>query len=106
MRPKDDSVIMDFSVEAWEALIGADDLHEQFTEKELVVTSGSEAIPHSVLRSAHHRKDAWDMRRWYLKERALEFVIQLRRHLGRDWIVLLEDNHIHAHWSPMMPEIT
>lgn len=106
MRPKDDTVELNFSAEAWRGLAMADRLHGFFVagQHELVITSGTEAIAHSVPRSAHHRGDAWDIRRWYLETRAAEFVRELGELLGDDWIVILEGNHIHAHWAPMYAE--
>ena len=104
MRPKDESVELDFSAEAWRGLVVADRLHNFYVSgvNELVITSGSEAIAHSVRRSAHHRGDAWDVRRWYLADRAAEFTDELAELLGRDWVVILEGNHIHAHWGPVV----
>ena len=95
---------MYFSAEAWQGLAIADRLHGFYVsgEHELVITSGTEAIAHSVRRSAHHRGDAWDVRRWYLEDRAAEFVDELAALLGVDWVVILEGNQIHAHWGPVV----
>jgi hypothetical protein len=102
MITKDATVETRFSAEAWAGLVSAEALLPQYTDQELVVTSGSEAIKHSVPRSAHHRGDAWDIRRWYLGERAADYAAELAEILGTDWVVLLESDHIHAHWAPVV----
>ena len=105
MIAKDESVLMQFSAEAWNGLYIADMLHREYlaSRRELVVTSGSEPIQHTVARSAHHRGDAFDMRRWYLDDvnKFEEYVAELREKLTADWVVFVEDDHIHCHWSPV-----
>lgn len=104
MRLKDDSVeVNELSTEAWAAVWIADDVHEKLTGKELVITSGHEMIKHSVPRSTHHRRDAIDVRRWYVDDENLtdEFEDELKARLGVDYVVIREATHFHIHWAPI-----
>ena len=74
---------------------------------DLVVTSGSEEYKHSADRSAHYRGDAQDWRiKSIPKQDRKKLLRAIRRKLGPDYVVLHEkigtqQEHIHAHWSPV-----
>ena len=80
----------------------ADDLHKEMLDREVVITE-TNTSKHRVERSAHYRGDAVDIRIWYTDKagKTLEFMNKLRERLGEDYVIILEHNHIHAHWGPV-----
>lgn len=100
MKPKDDSVnLAGLSSRAWWAAHIADQIHQHMAGREVVITSAKDG-KHRVERSAHYRGDAIDVRIWHVEGQELEFVARLRNALGNDYVVILEKDHIHIHWSP------
>jgi len=77
----------------------ADQLHIEYTGNQVTITSATEGR-HSVERSAHYRGDAIDVRIWEWKN-PRKFADLLQAELGTDYVVLLEETHIHIHWSPV-----
>ena len=68
---------------------------------ELVITSGMDS-KHSASRSSHYRGDGNDLRtRDLAKKERPGLVRAMRRKLGPNYVVILESNHIHMHWSPI-----
>lgn len=90
------------SAQAWLAAYKADQLHKRIAGREVEITSCTEG-KHSVARSSHYRGDAIDIRIWYLTD-AANFVKRLKLSLGTDYVVILEETHIHVHWSPVYHE--
>ena len=70
--------------------------------EESVITSGSEKYKHSAKRSRHYRGDALDFRHrffvWQVKTKVLE---ELKRRLGKHFVVVLESSHFHIHFAPV-----
>jgi len=64
------------------------------------VTSGSEVYKHTANRSAHYRGDAIDVRSRTVADPVVtrQAIADL---LGADFVVILESNHFHIHWSPV-----
>lgn len=87
------------SAEAWYAAFIADQVRADYDDGEITITSTTEG-KHSVERSAHYRGDAIDIR---IRDMAspVTFADQLKNALGDDYVVLLERDHIHVHWSPI-----
>ncbi len=108
MRVKDDSVdISRLREEIFDAALRLDAWHLQETGRELVITSGHENFKHSVRRSAHYRRDAIDVRNWYLKEQNDDLELwakEIQSVLGVDYVVLNEGTHFHIHWAPVYKE--
>ena len=81
----------------------ADALHQEWLGQDVVITE-TNTSKHRVERSAHYRGDAVDIRIWYTEadSRGTEaFAAALRENLGPDYVVIVEHNHIHAHWGPI-----
>ena len=69
---------------------------------QLVITSGTEDVKHSVKRSAHYRGDALDLRHRYFSDKAkYQVVEELQLLLGDNFVILLERTHIHVHYAPV-----
>lgn len=84
----------------WEALWKVDVIYLKYGN-ELVITSLKEG-KHSKKRSSHYRGDAADTRIWYFNtDILLDVVNEIKNELGDDFVVVLESNHIHIHWSPI-----
>lgn len=90
---------------AWFALWVADQMHREETGREVVCTSTGES-KHSAERSRHYNgawgngfSFAFDLRIWYLSDPA-DFRTRLKKRLGKDFVVILEETHIHVHWAP------
>jgi len=93
------------SAPAWHGLWVSDQVHKEMCGKDVVCTSTGEA-QHSAKRSRHYTGawgrgygQAFDLRTWYVD--AQDFASQLRFKLGDDYVVIVEDDHIHCHWSPI-----
>lgn len=107
---KDDVDARYLSAPAWYGLWKCDQLHKEVAGRELVCTSTGEGR-HSVERSRHYTGDyrfgfgdAFDVRIWYLEDPE-SFTRKMREVLGEDYVVILEDTHIHCHWSPVYREM-
>lgn len=78
-----------------------DPVFKEFGE-EGVITSGTEKYKHSVKRSAHYSGSALDFRHrffvWQVKTKVLE---ELKRRLGKHFVVVLESSHFHIHYAPV-----
>ena len=69
---------------------------------QLVITSGTEDVKHSVKRSAHYRGDAIDLRHRYFSDKAkYQMCEELEEKLGSNFVILLERTHIHVHYAPI-----
>lgn len=70
---------------------------------ELVITSGTRET-HRADRSGHYRGDALDLRTRDLPYQSakVKLVKAIKRKLGSAYVVILESNHIHLHWSPTL----
>lgn len=100
MKPKDDSVnLRGLTANGWWAAHIADQVHQEMVGAEVVITSAKDG-KHRVERSAHYRGDAIDVRIWYIEGQELEFVSRVRTALGLEYVVILESDHVHIHWSP------
>lgn len=109
MKVKDTTVDIDnLSQPMLRGLFIIDEVHKLYTGEQVTVTSGAEWIPHSKPRSAHHRGDAIDHRIWafdgkpYLMD---IYLRELRENLGPEFVIVLESDHMHIHWSPRYHEI-
>ena len=100
MRAKDGAELRELSREAWWAAFVADQIHRRLTGEEVVITAGTDGR-HRVERSSHYRGDGLDFRRWILEDQAQRFADELRTALGPDYVVILESDHVHCHWSPV-----
>ena len=78
-----------------------DPVFKEFGE-EGVITSGTEKHKHSAKRSRHYRGDALDWRHrffvWSVKTKVLE---ELKKRLGKHFVVVLESSHFHIHFAPV-----
>ena len=69
---------------------------------QLVITSGTEDVKHSVKRSKHYCGDALDLRHYYFSDKAKHQVVEeLKLLLGDNFVILLERHHIHVHYAPV-----
>ena len=75
-----------------------DRIHENLADQEATITSTKDG-KHSASRSAHYRGDAIDLRTWHVDGE--EYQQQLTLELGSDFVVILERDHMHVHWSPV-----
>lgn len=100
------------SAPAWYGLWQADKLHKEQTGTEATCTSTGDT-KHSVKRSRHYTGEfgfgfcnAWDLRIWAFRSQSSRerFTHLLSEKLGPDWVVVLESDHIHAHWGPVFRE--
>lgn len=67
----------------------------------MVITSGTDG-KHSVKHSGHYRGDGADLRTRDLKPQYRPGLVRaMKRKLGPHYVVVLESNHIHMHWSPI-----
>jgi len=83
------------------AIMVVDSIYGTFS-RELVITSMCEDT-HSE-RSAHYRGDAFDCRTYYFNDDQKEqLVTNVERALGTDFIVILEEDHLHVQFSPKKP---
>lgn len=80
------------------AAISAAGVWEELGQTELVITSGGEGA-HSH-RSHHYKGDALDFRSRDLGTAAQRAVDMLQEDLGSDFLVLLEETHIHCAFRP------
>ena len=71
----------------------------------VVVTSTRES-KHLATRSGHYRGDGVDVRTRDLKtqDKKVAYRNAIKKKLGPDYVVILEGNHIHIHWSPIYHE--
>jgi len=92
-------VPLDLSEHGWKLAHLIDKAHLRATGREAVITSTTDG-KHRVERSAHYRRDAVDVRIWYLPD-PKKFTANLKRGLGPDYVVILEKDHIHAHYAPV-----
>jgi hypothetical protein len=69
---------------------------------EMVITSGTDG-KHNAERSSHYRGDGADLRSRDLANDPLKWNLAraIRRKLGPDFVVLVESNHFHLHYSPV-----
>lgn len=80
------------------ALLVADGVYKTF-DVELVVTSIVDG-KHSRT-SRHYLGIAADLRTRYFTKQQIKLVaMELRRRLGKDYLVLVEKTHIHLSWKP------
>ena len=93
------------SAPAWYALWQADEAHKALCGKESVCTSTGDS-KHSAERSKHYTGDwgygycqAIDLRTWHVDPK--EYAKRLRRRLGKDYVVLVESDHVHIHHDPV-----
>jgi hypothetical protein len=93
------------SAPAWYGLWIADRLHKSIAGREAICTSTGEG-EHSVKRSRHYTGsygrgfgNAFDLRQWHVDP--ADFAEKLRTNLGKDYIVIIEQTHIHCHWAPV-----
>ena len=86
--------------------LAADEVHKEMLDGKEVVITETNCVKHRVERSAHYRGDAIDIRIWYTdaKKITISFLATLRERLGPDYVLILEHNHIHAHWAPVWHE--
>ena len=69
---------------------------------QLVITSGTEKVKHSVKRSKHYCGDALDLRHYYFSDKAKHQIVEeLKLKLGSNFVILLERTHIHIHYAPV-----
>jgi hypothetical protein len=67
-----------------------------------VITSGDDGT--HKRQSKHYDGDALDFRtRDMTRDRAIKIVAEVRASLGRDFDVILEDDHVHGEWDPKEP---
>ena len=104
MRLKDDTVdIGELRPEMRAALDIIEEEHRKLSELEMVITSGHEDIAHSVQRSKHHSRDAVDLRSRYYDDATLRrFIDNCQSRLGNWFLFLVESDHIHVHFAPVM----
>ena len=109
MKFKEDVDPRYLSAPAWLGLWKADQVHIALVGKQAVCTSTGES-KHSVKRSRHYTGEygfgfanAFDLRTWYV-EVAL-FAERLKEELGEDYVVIIEETHIHVHWAPVFNPI-
>ena len=100
MRVKDDSIsLLGLSVQAYFAMNVADQVAKEHGQ-ELVITSGSEAIKHSIT-SLHFSGDAFDMRtRFWSASEVKQVRDEIAARLGRHFDVVIEGDHIHIEYQP------
>lgn len=103
MRLKDDTVdISELRPEMRAALEIIEEEHRDISELEMVITSGHEDVAHSVARSKHHSRDAVDLRsRYYSDSEMLRFIENCERRIGKWFLFLIENDHIHVHFAPV-----
>ncbi len=74
-------------------------LSVKLTGKGIVITCGIEGL-HSK-NSLHPKGDAVDIRIWYYTESECEMLVEKgKEHLGKDYDIILEKDHIHLEWDP------
>lgn len=104
MRLKAGVNCKDVHSKIWEALWIVEVIYIEHGQSELTVTSMRDA-KHSKVRSAHYRGEAADLRIWgFSKAELRNLVEEIKARLGDDYVVVLEHNHIHIHWSPIYKE--
>ena len=93
------------SAPAWYGLHKADQIHRRMASREAVCTSTGEG-KHRAERSMHYTGEygrgwsrAFDLRIWHVDPP--EYARRLKLSLGKDYVVLLEQTHIHVHWAPV-----
>jgi len=100
------------SPQMWCALDDCNDIHRRLDEegRDVTVTSTGEG-KHSVKRSKHYVGDfgfgwsmAMDLRTWHVEKN--EFAMQIRRKLGKHYVVVIEKTHLHIHYAPQYTEET
>ena len=92
------------SAPAWYGLHLADEVHKSMANQDAVCTSTGDS-KHTVERSRHYTGEygygfchAWDLRVWHVDQQ--EYAKRLRRRLGKDYVVVVESDHIHCHFAP------
>ena len=93
------------SAPAWWGLWQADSIHKILSSQEAVCTSTGDS-KHSVERSKHYTGDygcgycdAFDLRTWHVDPK--EYAKRLKKRLGKDYVVIVESDHIHIHHGPV-----
>ena len=68
-----------------------------------VVTSGTEKYKHSAERSKHYAGDALDFRSRFFNSDKIKYDVaeELRKRLGKNFVVILEKDHFHIHYAPI-----
>ncbi len=83
----------------------ADSIYREKTAREVFITSGSDGRHGAG--SKHPVGYAADLRlpSWYSGDKSHDvgITIELSLHLGKDWDVVLEADHIHIEWDPKEP---
>ena len=80
-------------------IIVAHRVWQRYLRRDLTVTSITDG-KHSV-NSLHYQGRAVDLRNRNLEDHEQEVALQeLRRHLGKDYDVVLEPTHIHVEYDP------
>jgi|TARA_R100000789_G_scaffold100494_1_gene111057 hypothetical protein len=101
MKVKKDASIANCRAPILRALIWIEPLFVS-RNVELVVTSGT-GEKHSAERSGHYRGDGVDIRsRTVPADQRQTLAKAIRRKLGSAYVVILESNHYHIHWSPTL----
>lgn len=81
------------------AILIVDDMSQQLFGKEIVVTSLLDGI-HSK-NSFHYTGLAFDIRTWIYKSKQIPgFVSKIKEQLGKNYDVILEEDHIHIEYDP------
>jgi hypothetical protein len=100
------------SAPAWHGLWIADKEYQLQTDEEATCTSTGES-KHSKERSRHYTgaygfgySHAFDLRIWVFvdEDETTNFALGLKSSLGEDYVVVVESDHIHVHWSPVYHE--
>ena len=95
LKTKDDTVnIRDLDVTLKMALQQIEYVYSKFNT-ELVITSGKDG-QHGI-GSLHYEGKAVDLRTWNVLD---SLVKALKAHLGADYDIVLEKDHIHVEWDP------
>lgn len=100
MRTKDSGVSTDFTDKMMKGMYAVDMLFRML-KIDLIVTSGKDGV-HGE-NSLHPEGNAADIRIWHMEVPA-NFVWAMRRVLGKEFDVILEDDHIHMEYDPKVWE--
>lgn len=87
-----------------EALIGIDGCLDMFHEADLAMTLTSCRDGVHGKYSHHFKGLAWDIRVWDLTGRIDWMCKKIQNHIGPDYQIINEENHIHAEYDPAGPE--
>lgn len=92
----------------WGMYVASCAWNELFPDKPFVVTSVTDSLHEPG--SHHYLGNAFDIRRrdpagaWALTQEDCErYRVTLQTHLGRNYLVLVEVDHFHVQWKPIVP---